>query len=194
MSVAPTQTTEASAINLMLASIGERPLDNVNDSSRLDVVRARAALNETNVLVQSRGWWFNEAEKVPLTPNNAGEYDLPPNVVKVDAYYEYIDKFVQRGKRLYNKVDRTYIGNTDILYVSWVELLPFNDLPESARLYIARRAGVVYQTRAVGSPVLFEFTEQAAEEAWGLLQNEETEHVDTNLTFAPGIRDAVYRR
>jgi hypothetical protein len=194
MSGQPEQTTEQTAITMMLSSIGEKPVNNIAASQRLDVMRAVATLNEINVLVQTRGWWFNEEVDVPHTPNAAGEYVLDPNIVKVDVSEKHVRNFKKRGLKLYNTTTRTTTGHTADLNLDYILLLPFDDLPESAKLYIARRAGVIFQTRSVGSPILFEFTEQQAQEAWGLLQTEELEHVDTNLTFAPGIRDAVYNR
>jgi hypothetical protein len=190
----PVQTSELSAVNMMLASIGERPVNSLETSQRLDVIRAVQTLNELNVLVQTRGWWFNEEHDVALPVNGDGEYELEANIVKVDTSDTSVNNFVVRGSTLYNTDTHTTTGHTDDLMVDYISLLPFDDLPETARMYIARRAGVVYQTRSVGSPTLFEFTERDAQEAWGALINEEVENVDTNLTFAPGIRDAVYNR
>jgi hypothetical protein len=190
----PDQTSELGAVNMMLSSIGERPVNTLATSQRLDVIRAISTLNEVNVLVQSRGWWFNEENNVPLTPNADGEYDIDPNSIRVDASDPTVANFVKRGNRLYNKLTFSYAGNTDTLQIDYVALLPFDDLPQTARMYIARRAGVVFQTRSVGSPTLFEFTERDAQEAWGALLVEELDYIDTNLTYAPGIRDAVYNR
>jgi hypothetical protein len=190
----PTQTTELGAVNMMLASIGERPVNNLSDSQRFDVARAVSTLNEINVIVQTRGWWYNEEKEVVLTPNDEEEYIIDPNSIKVDPSDTSIRNFVKRGSRLYNKDTHTFTGNTDTLKVDLICLLPFEDLPETARMYIARRAGVVFQTRSVGSPTLFEFTERDAQEAWGSLLQEELDNVDTNLTYAPGIMDVVYRR
>ena len=194
MSVAPTLTTRVSAVNAMLASIGERPVNDIDNPSRLDVQRAVRALNQITVLAQTRGWWFNREEKVPLSPNAAGEYDVPKTVLKVDAYYKYIWQFVRRGNRLYNAETRLYTGNTEDLYVNWVVLLPFDDCPETFRAYVGRRAGMLFQAGAVGSPTLFEFTQVDVDEAWGFLQDEEMEQDDSNLTFSPELIDVVYRR
>jgi hypothetical protein len=190
----PTQTTELSAVNLMLASIGERPIVNLDDNQRADVMRALSTLNETNVLVQSRGWWFNEEHDLVHAPNDDGEYILTDDVIKVDPSDASVDNFVKRGKKLYNTTTWTTTGHSTPLALDLVRLLPFDDLPETAKIYIARRAGVIYQTRSVGSPTLFEFTSRDAQEAYGTLQEEELEHVDTNLTHSPGIFDAVWRR
>jgi hypothetical protein len=190
----PIQTTELTAVNMMLSSIGERPVTNLDETQRVDVLRAVSTLNEINVLVQSRGWWFNEEANVEVTPNGAGEYILEESAIKVDLSSPSVDNYVKRGNKLYNKDTRLFTGNTDTIKIDFVSLLEFDDCPETFKTYVARRAGVVYQTRSVGSPTLYEFTERDAQEAWGTLQMEELENVDTNLTFAPGIRDAVYNR
>jgi hypothetical protein len=192
--VAPTQTYELEAVNLMLNSIGERPVNNLDSSQRLDVIRAMATLNETNLLVQSRGWWFNEETEYMITPDANGVYTLEQDFIKVDPSSDYIRNFVMRGKVLYDTDTKTTTGHTDDLAVDFIRLLPFDDLPQTARLYIARRAGVIFQTRSVGSPTLFEFTERDAQEAWGLLVQEEIENVDTNITYSPEFLEVVWNR
>jgi len=184
MSVTPTQTTELSAINSMLQSIGERPLQNLSSTQRLDVHRATSALNETNVIVQTRGWWFNNEVKVLITPNGDGEYMIDADVVKVDPYYSSVWNFVQRGRLLWDTVAHTFTDNTADLYVNQVRIITFDDCPETFKAY----------TRTVGSPTLFEFTEKDTNEAYLFLQQEEMDNEDINLTYAPGTRDAVYDR
>jgi hypothetical protein len=190
----PIQTNELEAVNMMLASIGERPINALDDNQRLDAIRAVATLNEINVLVQTRGWWFNNETQWSLSPNEDGEYVVPEGAIRVDPSDASIRNFTQRGNRLYNTDTKLFTGNDSAILLDFVQLLPYDDCPESFKMYIARRAGVVYQSRSVGSPTLYEFTERDAQEAWGSLLMEEVDNVDTNLTFAPGIRDAVYRR
>jgi hypothetical protein len=188
------QTTKLIAVNQMLAIIGERPVNSLGTTQRLDVLRAVSVLNEVNVMVQSRGWWFNSEVEVDLSPNADGEYDIPANVVKIDPWNDTVWEFVQRGTRLYNREDRTFIGNTADLKVNWVVLLDFEDCPQTFKHYVAARAAVIYQARTIGSPTLNQFAEQQAQEAWALLQQEECDAEDINLTYSPGISKAVYNR
>jgi hypothetical protein len=193
-STTPEQTTELSAVNLMLASLGERPVSSLESRQRLDVQRAVTTLNEVNVLWQTRSWWFNQETEVPLTPNASGEYVIDGSCVKVDASDKTIMNFVKRGARLWDTDTQTFTGHTEILYVDWTRLIPFDDCPETFKMWVARRAGTIFQQRSVGSPTLFEFTNRAADEAYAILQQEETDQEDINLTLAPGIIDCVYRR
>ena len=188
------RVTVVSAVNMMLMSIGERPVTDINATQRLDVLRAVTCLNEANLLFQVRGWWFNTEDYVLLSPNGDGEYEIPDDVLKVDPYYPSEWKYVQRGRRLFNKEDRLYDGNTEDLYVNYVVFLDFEDLPETAKIYIARRAGVIFQARSIGSQILYQFTTEFANEAWATLQQEEVDADDPNLTLAPELVDVVYRR
>ena len=190
----PRQTDEQSAITLMLASIGERPVNDIDTDQRLDVKKAMVALNEVNVSVQTKGWWLNREDKIELKPNGSGELDLPANVVKIDAWKSSTSKFVQRGRRLYNNETRSFIDNTANLFVNWVVLLPFDDCPETFKLYVARRAGSIFQKRSVGSTTLFEFSQEDVNEAWALLLQEEVDQEDSNLRNAPDQFELNHQR
>jgi hypothetical protein len=191
---APKQTYELEAVNLMLSSIGERPVNSLDTSQRLDVIRAMATLNETNLLVQSRGWWFNNETGYVISPDANGVYTIDEEFIRVDLTKDYVRNFVMRGKVLYNRDTFTTTGHTEDLALDFVRLLTFDDLPQTVRLYVARRAGVIFQTRSVGSPTLFEFTERDAQEAWGSMLNEELDHVDTNITHSPEMLEVVWNR
>lgn len=191
---ATTQTTAVSAVNAMLESIGERPVNDIDNTQRLDVQTAVRCLNETNVLWQTRGWWFNREEEVTLSPNGDGEYDIPSNVVKIDPTYDSDWEWVKRGNKLWNRDTQAFTGHTADLYVNYILLLDFDDCPESFKQYVARRAGVLFQSRKVGSPTLFEFTSEFANEAWAILQQEEVDNEDSNLTYAREIAEITYSR
>lgn len=194
----PGFTTEVRAVNRILQSIGERPVNNLADQSRLDVIQAVEVLNEVNVLTQSRGWWFNTEREITLAPDGDGVYQLPTDVIKTDLNRKSIgvgqEIFTQRGHKLFDQKTRLFTGHTADIIVDWVRLIPFDDMPENARLYVSRRAGVTYQGRNVGSPTLFEFTEKEAREAWGLLLQAELDDEDLTLENSPLLHAAVFRR
>src|SRR5690606_10721927 len=88
------------------------------------------------------------------------EIILPGNCLRVDTVG--FDKGVdvaQRGNRLYDRQKHTYKFDKS-LTVDMVVLLPFEELPEAARYYIAVRAARVFQARSVGSESLYQFTAQ----------------------------------
>lgn len=194
----PTPTTELDAVNLMLSSIGEAPVNNISNTSNPDVLLARATLAECSRLVQSRRWHFNTEKGLELYPTlPTGEIQIPPNVMRVDTVEnsKHLD-VVHRGTRLYDRGNHRYIFIAPIK-VDLLLFLPFGELPEAARYAIAVKAARKFQARALGSTALFSFTELDEREAMIILEEAEADTADLNMftgntTVASGI--SRYRR
>lgn len=153
-----TPTDELEAVNLLLANIGASPIDRLTGTLPVDAITARRVLHRVSRAIQNEGWHYNSERDYPLSRNIAGEIPLPPNLLRIDAVltrHPDIDPVV-RGRRLYDKVTHSFIFETNIL-ANIVLLLPFDDLPEYARLYVVVRAAREFQQNAIGSPELARF-------------------------------------
>lgn len=198
MATTETATSEIESVNLMLASIGEAPVNYIADNPNPDVTLAKVCLSEANRVVQSRKWSFNSDYCVTLVPTfPTGEILVPTNVMRIDSVG--VDKnldVVQRGPKLYNRKDRTFVF-TKSVKVDMLLLLPFNELPEAARHAISVKAARKFQARALGSTTLYSFTKEDENEAWIILEESEADTGDHNMftdnyTVASGI--TRYRR
>ena len=177
-----TPTTLIGAVNELLAIIGEAPISSLEGSLTADVATAKATLERVSREVQSAGWHFNTEVDYPLAPDVNGEITLPSNAVRVD-----IDptrhpglELVQRGTRLYDRVNHTYAINQTI-YANLVVLLPFEELVEAARMYITIRAGRMFQDRQVGSETLHGFNGRDEMMARALLVEAEDDTTNANI-------------
>lgn len=175
-----TPTTKLEAVNIMLSSIGESPVNSLN-SGLVDAEIAETILNGINREVQGKGWHFNTEIKMRLSPSLDGEIALPPNTLRVDrTYYDKDEDLIQRGGRLYNKTNHSYtISNT--VEVDMVVLLDFEDIPEAARRYITIRASRIFQDRVVGDQELHAFQQSDEMQAWVELQDEEAQTADYSV-------------
>lgn len=186
-----TPTTELEAINLMLASIGESPVNTVEDNGLVDAATARTILRATSKRLQQKGWTWNTELELKLTRSFPDKtITLPPNVLKADT--SGVDAgvdVVQRGLRLYDRKEHTYAFDHD-LTVDMVIGLPFDELPEAARQFCVVAAGRKFQQGFVGSQTLDEFTKRDELLAWSDLINAEADAADYNV-FA-GL-EALYR-
>jgi hypothetical protein len=183
MTTSTNPITELEALNLILSVIGESPLASLDAASAsADAVLANQVLNEVNRSVQAHGWHFNVEKNVTLHPEaTTKQIVLPANCIRVDTEgVDYYKDIVQRGTTVYNKTDRTY-KFTKPITVELVTLLPFDSLPQTARQYIAVRAARVFQTRAVGSEALFQFTARDEVEAHAELKRAEGITGDYNI-------------
>jgi hypothetical protein len=181
MTTSTTPLTELEAVNVLLSCIGEAPVNVLDDTGLVDVATARATLGEVSRLVQNRGWNFNCEQKYPLTRNVDGELHLPANTAKVKPSADFSDlKLTQRGTRLYDRENHTFVFTKDIT-VDLTVLLPFDELPQAARHYITLRAARVFQGRVQGAETNYRFTEDDEAQALVDFSDAESDTGDYNV-------------
>ena len=101
-----TRTSELEAVNTILSTIGEAPLNSLTGSLPVDGTIAKNVLSEVAREVQSQGWHFNTHINVTLTRNTDNKIPLATNVVRVEIdprkYSKGDYNIVQRDTFLYN--------------------------------------------------------------------------------------------
>ena len=75
-------TTILEAVNVILESIGEEPVNSI-DGGGADASIANRILGEVNREVQSKGWHWNTERETKLVPDNDGNIIIPQNTLKV---------------------------------------------------------------------------------------------------------------
>lgn len=100
-----TATTQLEAVNIMLAAIGEAPINTLSGTVPVDVKLAEATLTEINKEVQSEGWSFNTEINVELTRGDADQILLASNVLRVNPnVHDHPDiDAIQIGSKLYDR-------------------------------------------------------------------------------------------
>lgn len=164
--------TKLDAVNQLFQSIGETPVSSLEITGNAQLGLAKEALNEVNREVQRKGWWFNEEFNYTLSHDSNDYVQVPTNAMRVRVSTpEYNRELVHRGTRLYDMSNHTYsIGES--VKVDIVFLLPFEDLPESAREYITVRAARRFQKRQTRSRVLHILTERDESDAHAAMLRE----------------------
>lgn len=175
------KTTELDAVNIMLGTIGESPINSIEAASGVsDAVIARQILNEVSIQVQEEGWHFNVETNFELSPAYPSkEIFVPENCIEVDAEDTRVDLAI-RGNRLYDRINHTYEFESAIK-CNIVLMLPFEELPQAARHYVTIRSARVFQQRVVGSQVLGSFTEKDEMRARMALRRYESKTADYNI-------------
>lgn len=176
-------TTELEAINIILSTIGESPVNSLAEvSSVVDAVVAKSVLKEVSTAVQEEGWHFNIEKNFTLTPDFLNkEIQVPGNCIQCDSSGQDSERDVcVRGNRLYDRDNLTFVFDRPV-QVDMVLVLPFEELPQAARHYITIRAARVYQQRVVGSETLGNFTEKDEARARAGLRKFEADTSDYNI-------------
>lgn len=179
MSLAP--TTELEAVNTMLNTIGEAPVNTLVNMTSVDAITALSILQSVNREVQSQGWFFNSEANYPLTPNQNGELVLPTNTMTIDSNDDvYKHDLVQRGSRAYDRLNHTYIFE-EAVKCDLILLLHFDEIPEAAKRYITIRASRIFQDRVLGSDSLHRMNREDEYQALTTLRLMESETADYNI-------------
>lgn len=165
----------------MLNAIGEGQVSSL-DTGNADVQQCVRLLRDHSRKVQKRGWWFNRDEDFVLTPDGNGYLVLPSNTLRVDPSSEdrWEKPWVQRGNKLYNAQDHTFVF-TDTVKVDLITGLDWDLLPQTARDYITACAGLEFVDTDMANETRHSFTTQRKNEAWLELLKEEAEAADYNM-------------
>ena len=193
-------TSKLTAVNILLAIIGEAPVNSLNAPLTGDASLAERTLDEASREVQGAGWSWNTMlyDSIPLDAST-GQSQLPSNTlaVRFNPLTYPSQRFVLRGLRLFDRIRNSYdlrgsfgvavIGNTSDLVAEIVEELDWDSIPETGRRYITIRAARMFANRAVTSSSLEAYTGEDEENALRTLKR--TEDMAQNYNFISGPDD-----
>jgi len=197
--------TEIDAVNMILASIGEAPVDTVTGIDEVDeAAEARRVLNERSRKIQMGEWNFNTRLGVNVTKTADNTYEIAANVLEVQPSNpprpgQYTDsssgefsygmnvawrrnsdntKFI-----LYNVVDdrEDWPNGPQTITVDVKEYLEFEHCPPPVQWYVAVDAAHTFQKGSFGSLTIHKFTSEDLEEALVIATNFDEKVGDNNL-------------
>ena len=175
-----TPTSELEAVNECLENIGQAPVSTIAGDLGVDAQIALNFVRKVNRELQSSGWYWNTEKNYPLTPGGDDNILLPSNTLAVDTTGVDANKdYIQRGSRLYDRDTFSYTFS-DVVYVELTVGLTFEELPETARRYIALRSARIFQDRIEGTANQGDTADEA--NAWAVLKADQLRTEDLNVT------------
>lgn len=178
-------TTKLEAVNLMLAAIGEAPVNSLA-SGLPDAEAAETLLDEVKKQVLSKGWQVNtRGRKYPvvLEPNSSGEILTPATMISIDttgpSAYVSVSR---RGGYLWDDRNETKVWPTGTkLSCQIIYNLAFEDLNFELQQYIALRAARRFAKREIGSVTLDGLTKEDEDMAYADALSADSEGEDFNM-------------
>ena len=176
-------TTELESINIMLAAIGEAPINSLTGTLPVDARLAQSTLTEVNKEVQSEGWSFNTEIDVTQSRDPATkQIALSTDTLRIDPnihQHPTIDA-IQRGLKLYDRLNNKYEFTKDLI-CTVVYFRTFEEIPEPARRYITIKAARIFVDRLVSDDGLRTYTQQDEIRARAILMETDLSNADHNL-------------
>tara|TARA_A100001391_G_scaffold157048_2_gene115276 strand:- start:2771 stop:3382 length:612 start_codon:yes stop_codon:yes gene_type:complete len=176
-------TTELESVNIMLAAIGESPINTLTGLLPVDARLAQSTLAEVNKGVQSEGWSFNTEIDVTFTKDNTTkQISIATDILRIDPnihQHPSVDA-IQRGLKMYDRLNNTFEFDEDLI-CTVVYFRPFTEIPEPARYYITIKAARIFVDRLVSDQGLRTFTEQDELRARSVLMETDLANADHNI-------------
>lgn len=145
--------TTLDVVNECLATMGESPLNTLAEPHEFKASALRYLAKE-NRTIQSPGWWYN-TEAMTLAPApSTGHMQLAGDVIKWQSGIRSRDLLVrsqakpwivQRGTRLYDSRNRTYVMTEEVTG-EIVREVAFTDLPPVINDFVAASAVLKFQS------------------------------------------------
>lgn len=174
---------ELDCINEMLATMGEAPLNQL-DEDHPYVAAGRRFLASTNRKVQARGWWFN-TEHLSMVPDPVSKFIyVPEDVISSEGVRNMCTYlYTQRGRRLYDVTHGTFEIIESPVLVQVIREIPFDDVPPTAQDAIGQNAVLRFQKNYDADPQKTREQTQDAADAMINLKSEHTRQKKTNLIY-----------
>ena len=181
-------STELDAVNSILMSVGETPVNTLTVQSP-EVAIAQKTLRQVCREIQAEGWSYNTENEYPIDTDTNNQVIVPNNVLQMDLNifqhgkdYDVVIRSDNGVKKVYDKKGHSFVfENCDKLYFDMIWMLDFEDLPQAFKDYVTVRASRIASNRMVNNPQSSKLIEQDEAGARALALEYETKQADHNI-------------
>ena len=190
-------STELDAVNSILMSVGESPVNTLTVQSP-EVAIAQKTLQQVCREVLAEGWVFNTETEYPIDLDTNNHCIIPNNALQVDVnQFKHLNDFhvTKRSDsgvmKLYDNIEHRFnFENTseDKLYCDIIWMMDFEEIPQIFRDYITIRASRIASNRMVNDQRAAELIGTDESLARALAMEYDANQADYNI-----FNDAQYR-
>ncbi len=142
---------------------------------------AKTILTEQSRRIQAKGWNFNTDYDYQLALAVDNTVTIPADALRID-YQDASKDYVWRAGKLYDRYNQSFdLSDAGAPKCTIVRFYPFEDLPESARYYIALKSARIFQKRILGDDSLDAFTQADEMEARADFEEDVGESANRNM-------------
>jgi hypothetical protein len=163
--VTPGRTSLLEAVNVMLQTIGELPINTLDEQQIPEASMAERTLLQTHREGQIKGWsWNREIDRTFPVDSQQG-VRLPENVLRfAPNLYEGGGRWEMRGRRIFDSETKSYAlpANITSITASVVVGLSWDDSPEAYNRWATMSAARIFAARTMAADSTINYA--AAEE------------------------------
>lgn len=183
------QLHELAAVNALLGTLGELPLNSIDDDHPL-VPAAQAILMNCVQNVQVRRWWYN-VEYINLFPDPLTKHiNVPTDTASVDSLTAK-PRIGLRGTRLFDLDAGTDIFERPVR-VRLHRCLAFEDCPLSVRMYILAMAKRKFHAAHDGDQTKMQALAAEEGESYAHMHSEHIRNAKANMLERSTVQRMVH--
>jgi hypothetical protein len=170
--------TELDVVNDCLSTLGELPVNALDDDHNL-IAAARRAFRTCNVREQAKDWWFNR-EIITLVRDVDDYIWTPADAIRCDPINKHLN-LIQRGRRFYDPQNATYKMLNESVTCWLVRQIPYEDLPPSAQVLINISTSLKFMSAYDADSTKYRQLVADYQEAYSTMNSEHIRNSDNNL-------------
>ena len=178
------RSSELDAVNSILMSVGESPVNTLNTQSP-EVAIAQKTLQQVTREVLAEGWVFNTENEVKFTVDADDQVPLSDAVLQVDTNrFYHLDTYnvIRKDGKLYDRYEhKNTFPDETTMYLDVIWMYAFEDIPQSFRDYITAKAIRKASLRMVSDLEINKALEQDEVVARSLAIEYDTRQADYNV-------------
>lgn len=147
--------------------------------------RAMRVIERETRSLQKRAWWFNTDYNITLSASVSGEVIIPDNATIVD--FNRNDNYVQRGNRVYDPVNHTFVINSSVVLTRFVQAFDLSLLPEQAAEYVKHLSAQRMYEDDDGDPNKIVSLNTRTRQAWVDFNREHLKQSKVNSQLNPNV-------
>lgn len=186
--------TRLDAVNSLLASIGQSPINTLVSPIPKDAAQAEIVIDTVLREVLTLGWSFNTDKDYTLIPDGNNNILVPANAMFLDPESQakdYVIRYENGVAKLYDRDNNTFTIESKVdCRIVWA--FEFEEVPQPVRQYVTARAGRIFQSQIVGSQILYQYTAELEAEAYANFKRMERRQKKHNMIAGTAIASRLY--
>lgn len=186
-----TPMTKLEAINEIIGTLGEAPVNTLVEPENVDVMNAIRMLESVTTSILARGWTFNTLRNYAMVPDsNTKRIHWNNNILQMSLSDKRVMR--NRGGLLYDVTNNTEEFDATV-EAEVIVLVPFEELPQAFRNYITIRTSRLFNARYLGDEVMLRELQQEESQAYMEAMEYEIGLEKNSMLSNPVIMDYMNR-
>lgn len=181
--------TKLEAINIILSSIGNDPIDTIDENVDIDVTNAVNLLEKISRNTQRQGWDFNKGVYTLYPDTNTQKIRWDNRILKFTSSN---GTYAKRGDYLYDITNQTF-KFSDKVELEVIMVVDFEDLPDCFKNYITAQAAIEFQQKYLGDESISNILQYNMQEAKADIVQYDMDMGDYNMLRLTNIAEVLTR-